>query len=611
MRKLRPLPKIVASSAALPKTAQRGGETEELRRRLAEAEAELSFFRSKHEWLVNALATQRHARQLLEAGVSASYADTISRIREVVRSLIPPKSTIIVISKGDQDLVRFNGRQAWHFPQNEAGIYAGHYPADSSEAIAQLKSLTAKGGEFLLVPNTAFWWLEHYRELKEWLELSNRVLWRDERCAIYKLTRETSPLIDRIVFTPNPAEIDPLSFGSGTASPQVDERRLSQHSKRSDILCFPIIDWDFRFQRPQQLMLRFAAGGHRVFYLSHRFRKSGAPYLLRLIKPSLWEVSLRGLRCNLYQGLLDDGFRDHLFQALSELQRDLSLETAMALLQSPFWWPLAKKAASAFQWRTVYDCMDYHAGFSASNPVLIEQERELLSQVDLVVTSSALLQNQAQQYARKVALVRNACDYEHFAKAGSKPNGKRPAVGYYGAIADWFDSDLVADLAERRREWDFILVGSTLSADLRRLSKLPNVSLPGEKPYAEIPAWLARFDVAILPFKRTPLTEAANPVKAYEIFASGKPLVSVPLPEMLSLAPLARLASTVDEFERAIRQELGCIDLPAKRKRRAFARSNTWDKRFQQLSTLLGNIQRMPHNSNGIRPGAQIPASFV
>jgi hypothetical protein len=58
------------------------------------------------------------------------------------------------------------------------------------------------------------------------------------------------------------------------------------------------------------------------------------------------------------------------------------------------------------------------------------------------------------------------------------------------------------------------------------------------------------------PFKRTPLTEAANPVKAYEIFAAGKPLVSVPLPEMRAFAPLARFASTARQFERKIEAEL-------------------------------------------------------
>src|SRR5437763_3041915 len=217
--------------------------------------------------------------------------------------------------------------------------------------------------------------------------------------------------------------------------------------------------------------------------------------------------------------------------------------------------------------------MDHHASFSTNEQAMVDQEPELLSAADLVVVSSDALQTHAQQANQNVLLVRNACDYDHFARvsvrtASGSDRPKRPLIGYYGAIADWFDSDLVADLAERRPDWDFILVGSTFSADLSRLSQLSNVTLPGEKPYAEIPDWLAKFDVAILPFKRMPLTEATNPVKAYEIFAAGKPIVSVPLPEMLLLAPLARLASTTAEFEREIETELSWPDPELESKRR-------------------------------------------
>ena len=586
-----------AAQVASQKPSGFRDEPEELRRRLAEAEAALSFYRSKHDWLQSALDSQRHARQMLEASISASYLDTIVRIREVVQSVTPQDAKLIVVTKGDEELLNFGPRQAWHFPQSEDGVYAGYYPSDSAEAISHLESLIGKGGEFLVLPNTAFWWLEHYRELEEWLNHSNTPIWRDERCAIYKFARDTASAAE--------ASPVPISYSAGatTRSP-INLVRIASNGSASvnlptgigqrDIFCFPIIDWGFRFQRPQQLMLQFAAAGHKVLYLCHQFRKSGEPYLLSPIAPNVWEVSLRGPRYNAYHGVLDEGHRQSLFGALSALCRDCVLETPLAVVQSPFWWPLIKQAATVFAWPVVYDCMDYHAGFSASNPVLIEQERELSSQADLVVASSTFLKTQTQRHARKVLLVRNGCDYPHFAKLGTKPRGNRPVVGYYGAIAHWFDSDLVADLAERRPDWDFILVGSTFSADVSRLAHLPNVSLPGEKPYAQIPDWLAKFDVAILPFKHTALTEAANPVKAYEILASGKPLVSVPLPEMLALAPLARLASTVAEFEQAIQVELAQTDSTAERKRRAFARSNTWQKRFQQLSRALRHLLAKP-----------------
>ncbi len=573
-------------------------EKEKLRRRLAAAEAELRFYKSKHEWLQSALDTQRHARQLLEASVAASYRATIARIREVVSSVTPKQARLVVISKGDPELVQFDDRPAWHFPQSQDGGYAGFYPADSSAAISELKALIAKGGEFLLLPNTAFWWLEHYRQLGEWLDNSHKQVWRDERCVVYKFLKENSPRndVERSAKPDRPkANGSPAQAAvAKTARNSNPPMKLPAQPSASDLVCFPIIDWDFRFQRPQQLMRRFAAAGHRVFYLSHQFHKSGKSYSLRPLGTSLWEVSLQGPRYHTYQGVLDDGHRDTLFASLTELRWARRLNHVVAVVQSPFWWPLVKEAAETFGWTIVYDCMDFHAGFSGSNPLLIEQERQLLAAAELVVASSPRLQEYACQYSRRVLLLRNGCDYEHFAKARRQTKGNRPVIGYYGAIADWFDSDLVADLAERHPNWDFLLVGSTFSADVRRLSRLKNVALPGEKPYAEIPVCLANFDVAILPFKRTPLTEAANPVKAYEILASGKPLVSVPLPEVARLTPLVRLASTVSEFEREIQAALSETSSDCEPKRRAFARRNTWDQRFEQLATALAGARIKP-----------------
>ena len=350
-----------------------------------------------------------------------------------------------------------------------------------------------------------------------------------------------------------------------------------------DIVCFPIIDWDFRFQRPQQLLSRFAAAGHRVFYVAPWFARSGDEYAIQEKGARIYRVELRGPQRNLWTEALDEKDTDELFSSLNRLRADVTLGATMACVQQPFWWPLARKARERFGWPIVYDCMDHHAGFSMHTGATLQHERELLAGADLVVASSAPLQREALSHTDRVLLLRNGCDYEHFASARGVRGG-RPVIGYYGAIADWFDSDLVVDLAERRPDWDFVLVGSTDLGDVSRLSKLANVRLTGEKPYAEIPEWLARFDVALLPFKRAPLTEATNPVKAYEILASGKPLVSVPLPEMIALAPLVRLASTPREFETEIMAALEPGDARLVEERRAFARANTWQRRFEEFA---------------------------
>ena len=117
------------------------------------------------------------------------YEQLVGRIRETVHNAVPPGATVLVASRGDDTLLRFEGgRQGWHFPQDDAGVYAGHYPADSAAAIAHLESLRAKGADFLLFPSTALWWLDHYDAFRRHLEERYRVVFRqDDTCLILAL----------------------------------------------------------------------------------------------------------------------------------------------------------------------------------------------------------------------------------------------------------------------------------------------------------------------------------------------------------------------------------------------------------------------------------------
>ena len=116
------------------------------------------------------------------------YTHLVERIRDTVKSVIPADATVIVVSKGDDELLRLGGRDAWHFPRTEDGVYAGHYPSDSGEAIRHLEELRAQGASFLLFPHTALWWLDYYKEFKAHLESRYRVVVRQERtCVIFAL----------------------------------------------------------------------------------------------------------------------------------------------------------------------------------------------------------------------------------------------------------------------------------------------------------------------------------------------------------------------------------------------------------------------------------------
>jgi SAM-dependent methyltransferase len=116
----------------------------------------------------------------------------ICQIREVAGSILPYNVKVIVISRGDDKLLDLGMQQGWHFPQTEHGVYSGHYPANSVEAIAHLEMLRAKGGDFLLLPSASFWWLDYYQDFHLHLNTHYRRIWQDENCIIYLLTQPKS-----------------------------------------------------------------------------------------------------------------------------------------------------------------------------------------------------------------------------------------------------------------------------------------------------------------------------------------------------------------------------------------------------------------------------------
>jgi GT2 family glycosyltransferase len=116
------------------------------------------------------------------------YRSLLGKLRGVAQAELPSSATVVVISKGDEELLDLGVRRAWHFPQDARGGYAGHYPDSSSTAIAQLEELRNRGAEYLLVPATASWWLDRYPEFGQHLRSSYSLLVDDsEVCSIYSL----------------------------------------------------------------------------------------------------------------------------------------------------------------------------------------------------------------------------------------------------------------------------------------------------------------------------------------------------------------------------------------------------------------------------------------
>jgi GT2 family glycosyltransferase len=125
----------------------------------------------------------------LEPSEQLGYRRLVSECRAAAVATLPAGATVVVASRGDEELLELDGRRGWHFPQEEDGTYAGHYPADGTEAVAQLEDLVTRGAEYLLLPATSLWWLERYPELGQYLRRASVVL-EDERCLIFSLRGE-------------------------------------------------------------------------------------------------------------------------------------------------------------------------------------------------------------------------------------------------------------------------------------------------------------------------------------------------------------------------------------------------------------------------------------
>lgn len=114
------------------------------------------------------------------------YAQLVPRVREVVRRVLPENARVLVVSRGDDELLELEGRVAGHFPQAD-GRWAGFYPQDGEDAVTHLLDLVAAGWRFVVFPATAFWWLEYYEKLAGRLLARGRTIWHDADCAIFAI----------------------------------------------------------------------------------------------------------------------------------------------------------------------------------------------------------------------------------------------------------------------------------------------------------------------------------------------------------------------------------------------------------------------------------------
>jgi GT2 family glycosyltransferase len=364
---------------------------------------------------------------------------------------------------------------------------------------------------------------------------------------------------------------------------------------RYDVVVFSIIDWSFRFQRPQQIATQFGRHGHRVLYLSTtRFLAPGtARWDLSRKAERVAELSIRSVRpLDIYGGRLETADLDALEDAFETLAQDLSMGDAVCLVQIPFWAPLAERLRDRLGWRVVYDCMDEWTNFPGFGEGVLALEEGLVRRSDVTVVSADRLLEKWKNVAPRLTLAKNGIDAEHYRRLYG-PNdllsdARHPIIGYYGALASWVDVPLLTKIADAFPEATLVLAGGHFDVDLSALAGRKNVRLLGQRPYEEMPKLLWSFDACVIPFLVNDITEATNPVKFYEYLYGGKPVVAPALTELLPYEDISYLARGHEEFlaqlSRALEEPVGD---PRRARRRRAAEENDWSHRYEAIDAGL------------------------
>jgi glycosyltransferase involved in cell wall biosynthesis len=270
--------------------------------------------------------------------------------------------------------------------------------------------------------------------------------------------------------------------------------------------------------------------------------------------------------------------------------------------QNPITWTFVPSSADVVgtlgERLIIYHCVDEFSKFTgADETAILQMERELMEKADMVVVSSSRLYETKHRYNPNTFLVTHGVDVAHFRNAclpaSETPSDcaelKGPVIGFFGLIADWVDLDVVRYLATARPEWSFLLIGE-VQTDTSALRDLSNVHLVGRRSYQSLPAYCKAFDVAILPFVVNELTTAANPLKLREYLAAGLPVVATPLPEVLKLNSLVRMARTPGEFLHQIEALLREGKRGPNPAVSALMDLESWDQKVDDLSDMIRGL---------------------
>ncbi len=379
---------------------------------------------------------------------------------------------------------------------------------------------------------------------------------------------------------------------------------------RSDLLCFSHLRWHFVTQRPQHLLTR-AAQTRRVFFWEEPYwdaddNGDGTPTL---------EVMQEGAQLWV--------LRPHLPRAgnADDMQRDLlrrfMQDQHVATYTSWYYTPMALGFTDRLTPEaTVYDCMDELTGFLGAPPALATREQDLFRQADVVFTGGMSLYEAKRKQHPNVHAFPSSIDVPHFAQALSisdDPTDQaaipHPRAGFFGVLDERFDHALVREVAALRPDVHFVFIGPVVKINSADLPHAANIHYLGGKSYAELPAYLAGWDVALLPFALNESTRFISPTKTPEYLAAGKPVVSSAIHDVVAgygNEGLVAIAHTPQQFAQAIDAALEPQSDAWRKAVAAKLAGGSWDRTWSAMNREIARV-----TEQGQKRSAEVKSASV
>jgi glycosyltransferase involved in cell wall biosynthesis len=304
---------------------------------------------------------------------------------------------------------------------------------------------------------------------------------------------------------------------------------------RPTLLCFSHLRWDFVFQRPQHLMSRFAREMTVVFWEEPvDIGRRDTAYLK--VRQAENFPNVRVVTPHLPEGLGGEQ-REEALGRLLDAHVSITNGPLVTWYYTPMMLPFSRHLGASV---VVYDCMDELSKFRFAPEHLLDLEQELIDRADLVFTGGASLYEAKKSRHSSVHCFPSSVDRDHFAKArrelaqpADQAELKHPRLGFYGVIDERFDIDLLRQMADMRPNWSFVMVGPVVKIGEDELPRAANIHYVGGKTYEQLPAYLAGWDVALMPFAMNESTQFISPTKTPEYLSGGKPVVSTPVRDVV------------------------------------------------------------------------------